>query len=116
MIQKEVFIRAIRNINITLFFHRAISTSHGNEKILHISQSITGASPSDWLVSYPGHLMWRDTTPLQRCSQCILQPQSTGPQEGSEFKSEVLSRKTDLSLCPACDEVSFKYVVKVVMV
>ena len=33
--------------------------SDGNEGVFHITQdsSITGASPSDWLVSYPGHLL-----------------------------------------------------------
>ena len=29
------------------------------------------------LVSYPGH-SWGGLTPLQRCSECILQPQPTG--------------------------------------
>ena len=30
-------------------------------------------------MSYPGHLLARRSlTPLQRCSQCILQPQQTG--------------------------------------
>ena len=31
--------------------------SYGNERLLHIPQnsSVTGASPSDCLVSYPGH-------------------------------------------------------------
>ena len=33
--------------------------SNGSEKVLHIPQSpsITGTSPSDRLVSYPGHLL-----------------------------------------------------------
>ena len=53
--------------------------SNGNEEVLHISQgpSITGTSPSDCFVSYPGHTLGCFTS-LQRCSQCILQPQSTG--------------------------------------
>ena len=35
--------------------------------------SRTGASSSDGLVSYQGHLLWgRGLTPLQRCCQCIL--------------------------------------------
>ena len=35
--------------------------SNGNEGVLHIPQSpsITGTSPSDCLVSYPGHSFWR---------------------------------------------------------
>ena len=33
--------------------------SNDNEGVLHIPQSsnITGASPSDYLVSYPGHML-----------------------------------------------------------
>ena len=52
--------------------------SDGNEWMLHIPQSstITGTSPSDCLVSYPGH-SGGGLTPLQRCSRCILQPQPT---------------------------------------
>ena len=32
-------------------------------------------------VSYPGHSLGGGLTPLQRCSQCILQPQPTGQEE-----------------------------------
>ena len=55
--------------------------SDGNEGVLHIPQSssITGTSPSDCLVSYPGHSWGVGSSPLQRCSWCILQPQPTGP-------------------------------------
>ena len=51
--------------------------SNGNEGVLHIPQSfsITGTSPSDCLVSYPGHLLG-GLTLLQRCSRCILPPTS----------------------------------------
>ena len=47
----------------------------GSEGVLHILQSfsITGASPSDCLVSY----RWWGGTPLQRSSRCILEPQPT---------------------------------------
>ena len=51
-------------------------------KVLYISQSysITEASPSDCLVSYPEHSFGeRGLTPLLRCCQYILQPQMTGP-------------------------------------
>ena len=53
-------------------------SGHGrdsNEMVLCIPQifSITGAPPSDRLVSYPGHLLWRGLTPGQRCSRCFLQ-------------------------------------------
>ena len=48
--------------------------SKGNKRVLYIpkSSSITGTSPSDCLVSYPGLI------PLQRSSLCFLQPQLTG--------------------------------------
>ena len=55
--------------------------SNGNEGILCIPQSpsITETSPSDCFVSYPEHLFGGGVpTLLQRCSQCILQPQPTG--------------------------------------
>ena len=79
--------------------------SNASEEGLDISQSfsITVASQSDCLASYPGHRLGsliplqrcirrcilqpkptgpthcRGLTPLQRCSRCILQPQPTGP-------------------------------------
>ena len=53
--------------------------SNSNEGVLRIppSFSITGILPSECLVPYPGHsLGWGGgLPPLQRCSQCILQPQ-----------------------------------------
>ena len=54
--------------------------SNGNEGVLRIPQSssIAGTSPSDYLVSSPGHSLGGGLTALQRCSQCILQPQLTG--------------------------------------
>ena len=54
--------------------------SIGNEDVLHIPQSssITEASPSDCLVSSQDTRLG-SLTPLQRCSQCILHPQPTGP-------------------------------------
>ena len=47
--------------------------------MLRISQSSssTGTSPSDCLVSYPGHWLGGGLTPPQKCSRCILQPQPT---------------------------------------
>ena len=45
------------------------------------SSSTPGTLPSDCLVSYPGHSLGGGLTPLQRCSQCILQPQLTGQRE-----------------------------------
>ena len=83
------------------------SESDGNEGVHRIPQSsrITRTSPSDCLMSYPGHLLagpypstemqsvystaspdwptrWRGLIPLQRCSRCILQLQPTGPLVG----------------------------------
>ena len=55
--------------------------SDDSEGLFHIPQSssITGTSPSDCLVSYPGHSLWGGgITTLQRCSRYILQPQPTG--------------------------------------
>ena len=53
--------------------------SDGNEGVFRIPQnsSTAGTLPSDCLVSYPGHSLG-GLNPLQRCSQCILQPQPTG--------------------------------------
>ena len=47
--------------------------SNSNEGVFYISQSssITGTSPSDRFVSYPGHSLG------QSCSRCIVQPQPT---------------------------------------
>ena len=52
--------------------------SEGKEEVLRIPQSfsVTGASPSDCLVSYPGYSVG-GLTPLQWCNWCILRPQST---------------------------------------
>ena len=54
--------------------------SDGNGGVLHISQSssITETSPSDCLVSYPGHSLEEGLTLLQRSSRWILKPQLTG--------------------------------------
>ena len=50
---------------------------NGNEKVLHNPQSSkTGTSPSDCLMSYPGHSL--SLTSLQSYSQSIIQPQSAG--------------------------------------
>ena len=50
----------------------------GSEEVLHIPQSFKiGASPSDYLMSYPGHFIGGGLTPQQRYSCCILQPQPT---------------------------------------
>ena len=56
------------------------SWQYSNEWVLCIPQSssITGALTLDCLISYLGHsLGGGGLTPLQRCRQCILQPQPT---------------------------------------
>ena len=43
-----------------------------------LAYSITGASPSDCLMSYPGESLVGSHTTLQGCSRCILQSKPTG--------------------------------------
>ena len=68
--------------------------SDGKEVALCISQSsgITGTSPSDCLVSYPGHSLggWWGLTPLHRCRRCILLPQ---PTVQGETRTDVYERQ-----------------------
>ena len=63
--------------------------NNANEGVLCIPQSscITGTPPWDCLDSYPGN-SWGHLTPLQRCSQCILQPEPTG--QYTDLVSKVL--------------------------
>ena len=79
-----VFVCTELNIKTVLFqaIQFSISTQfssiwpiYGNEGALRIPQSssITETSPSDGLVSYPGHSLGGILTPLQSCSRCILQ-------------------------------------------
>ena len=53
---------------------QSVPGSNGNEGVLCIPQSssITGTSPSDYLVSCPGYSLGGGLTPQWRCSQCIL--------------------------------------------
>ena len=55
--------------------------SDGNKRVLCVPQhsSITEASPSDCLVSYPVQSFWECPPPLQKCCRCTLQPQPTWP-------------------------------------
>ena len=46
--------------------------SNDNEGVLHILQSSRTGAPSEFSI------MSRTLNPLQRCSQCIQQPQQTG--------------------------------------
>ena len=54
--------------------------SNDNERVVHNPQSsMTYASLSDSLVSYPGYSLVRGgPNSLQKCIRCILQPQPTG--------------------------------------
>ena len=77
--------------------------SNGNEGVLRIPQSSSTArtSPSECLVSYPGHSVGGGLTPLQRCNQCILQPQLTGQHLNSEFsfsQTSCLTKAEELRL------------------
>ena len=67
--------------------------SNGNERVLLVPQSpsITGTSPSDGFVPYPGHSLEGGLTPLQRCSRFILQLQPTG-QNGSGDQGSIPGR------------------------
>ena len=70
-----------------------------DEGVFHIPQSssITGTSPSDCLVSYPGHLLGEGLTLMQRCSWCILPPQPTGHRNNMR-KNDIESKNESLSL------------------
>ena len=59
---------------------KSIPVSDRNQGSLRIPQilAISGASLLDCLMSYQD-TRWGSLTPLQRCSRCIPQPQSTGP-------------------------------------
>ena len=54
--------------------------SYDIKGVLHIPYccSIFGAPPLDCFVLYPGARSTGSLIPLQRCSQCVLQPQMTG--------------------------------------
>ena len=55
--------------------------SDGKKGVFCFSQSysISGAPPSDCLVSYLGHSLRERLTSLQRSSRCLLQPELTVP-------------------------------------
>ena len=67
--------------------------SNDNEGVLCIPQSssITEASPSDCLVSYPKHSLFQSYSSHERCSWCILQPKPTRPQ--GRYKEYCLKKK-----------------------
>ena len=90
--------------------------SNGNEEVLRISQNsnITVTSALYCLVSYQDIRWRRHLTPLQRRSQCILQPQPT--EQGDwrikklfEFfgKIEILQIKNSLSISLLLFKISF---------
>ena len=58
---------------------QSLSGSNGYEQVLHITQSSSsGASPSNSLLTYLGHLLARGLTPLLQCSRRILMSHPTG--------------------------------------
>ena len=67
--------------------------SNGNEGVLNIPQSssITRASPSDCVVSYPGHLWKGSLISLPRCNLHIKRLQPTGSQD-TRWVSPILCR------------------------
>ena len=67
--------------------------SDDSKGLLHIPQSfsITGASPSDCLVSCRGHSLPGSLTLVQRCSWCILLPQPTGLSQTEENEIKLRS-------------------------
>ena len=77
--QLVLFNTSIGPNQVLPFWARRGPGSNGNEGVLCIPQSssITGTPPWDCLDSYPGNSLGH-LTPLQRCSQCILQPEPTG--------------------------------------
>ena len=66
---------------------------NGNEGVIHIPQSFTTeASPSDCLMSYPGHLLGGGVTPLQSVYSTALADWATGQSLGESYSSgEMLS-------------------------
>ena len=54
--------------------------SDGNEGVLRIPQSssITGTSPSDCLVSYPGHSLWEGVTLSREAVGVFYSPSRVG--------------------------------------
>ena len=69
--------------------------NEGNKGVLCIPQSssVTGASPSDCLVSYLGHFL-EESYPCAGRSRCILQPQPTGPDFGISNPQRLICHKT----------------------
>ena len=84
-IEKEVFgspSNKAKDVNLSGTTTPGMSEpgSNGYEGVLHIPlTSRTEVSPSDGLVLYSGHWLWRGLSSLQRSSRSISQPQSTGP-------------------------------------
>ena len=70
--------------------------SNGNEEVLLIPQStsITGASPSNCLVSYPGDSL-EAVLPLCRDAVCILQPQPSDCKNENNFAVHQYLRDSD---------------------
>ena len=74
--------------------------SNGNEGVIRIPQSsnITGASPSDCLMSNQGHSWGGECYPQERCSRCLLQQQLTCPLRDISPKENVIAHTTTMSM------------------
>ena len=86
--------------------------SDGNKRVLRIPQSssITRTSPSDCLVSYPGHLLVGGLTLLQKSNRCILQPQPTGQRSIMELDGMDLINNDNVVLAFSVGLVGKKYI------
>ena len=80
-VREDLGIMAIKGYLTFRCYHYGLkwTRSNGNEGLLHISQSYRPtASLWDGLMSYPrSSLTVVSLTPLQKCSRCILLPQTT---------------------------------------
>ena len=85
----------MRPLSVAITPGQSVPGSNGNKGVLRIPQSpsLTGTSPPDCLVSYPGHSLWWwwGLTPLQRSSRCILQPQPTRQEKREEENTPALT-------------------------
>ena len=68
-----------KNLSGAITQSQSWPVNDGNKRVLHIPQSsnITKVSPSDLLMTYPGHLLGEFYTTAEM--QYILQPKPTGP-------------------------------------
>ena len=86
---------SIRTIDRTLSDFNTLGQNgpgrDGTKGVLRIPQSssISGTSPADYVALYSGQSFGGSLIPLQRCSQCILQPQPSGPKINMILKKKL---------------------------